>query len=64
MLGLKLKKMPHEGHEMHLCYLANLGYHVQDTSGYRRLVKGAKYVCANCGRAAAEKANLCRPKKI
>jgi hypothetical protein len=49
---------------MHLCYLANLGYQVQDTSGYRELVKGAKYVCANCGRAAAEKVNLCKPKKL
>lgn len=63
MFGIKTK-MPHEGHEMHLCYLANLGYNVQDTKGYRRLVRGAKYVCAICGRAAKEKVNLCRPKKI
>jgi len=63
MFGLK-SKMPNEACGIHLCYLANLGYQVQDTSEYRSLVRGAKYVCANCGRAAAEKENLCRPKKL
>jgi hypothetical protein len=57
-------KMPHEGHEMHLCYLANLGYQMQDTEDYRQLVRDAKYVCKVCGRAAADKMNLCQPKKL
>jgi hypothetical protein len=57
-------KMPHDGHEMHLCYLANLGYQMQGTNEYNKLVRGAKYVCKACGRAAAEKINLCRPTKL
>jgi len=63
MFGLK-PKMPHDGHEMHLCYLANLGYQAQDTEDYRKLVREAKYICQGCGRAAADKINLCRPKKL
>jgi hypothetical protein len=63
MFGFK-PKMPHDGHEMHLCYLANLGYQAQDTEDYRKLVRGAKYVCKSCGRAAAEKINLCQPTKL
>lgn len=57
-------KMPHDGHEMHLCYLANLGYQLQDTEDYKKLVRGAQYICDGCGRVAAEKINLCRPKKL
>jgi hypothetical protein len=63
MFGLK-PKMPHDGHEMHLCYLANLGYQTQDTEDYKKLVRNAKYICKSCGRAAAEEINLCRPAEL
>jgi hypothetical protein len=63
MFGLK-PKMPHDGHEMHLCYLANLGYQLQGTKDYKKLVQGARYICKSCGRAAADKINLCRLAKL
>lgn len=28
------------------------------------LAKGAKYICGNCFRAAADEANLCKPTQI
>ncbi len=31
---------------------------------YAARVKGAQFVCAKCGRAAAKKKHLCKPKKI
>ena len=54
-------KMPHEGHDQHLCYLQNLGFHTSEPQEYRKLVKDAKYVCKTCGRAAKNKENLCMP---
>ena len=57
-------KMPHDWHEIHLCYLANIGYQQQDSNEYKSLVRNAKYMCSHCGRAAAEKINLCRPVKL
>ena len=57
-------KMPHDWHEVHLCYLANLGYHLQNTNQYKSLVREAKYMCKQCGRVAADKMNLCRPVKL
>ncbi len=57
-------KMPHDLHEIHLCYLANLGYQAQETEEFRSLVRNPKYICKHCGRAAADKNNLCVPDKL
>ena len=57
-------KMPHPGHERHLCFLANLGYQVQYTEAYHALVSDGKFVCKACGRVAAQEDNLCRPEKL
>jgi hypothetical protein len=34
------------------------------TADYIKLVKGAQYVCAGCGRVAASAENLCAPQKL
>ncbi|MHC4394866.1 MAG: hypothetical protein ACYS1A_04360 [Planctomycetota bacterium] len=57
-------EMPHPGHENHLCLLANLGYHLQYSKGYKGLVSEGKFVCNGCGRVAAEKESLCKPAKL
>jgi len=33
-------------------------------SDLRAIVQGAKYICKKCGRAAANKRNLCCPTKL
>ena len=55
------EKMPHSGHDKHLCYLNNLGFQKSNTEDYKKLVKESKYMCENCGRTAADKNNLCKP---
>ena len=69
----KKAKMPHPGHEEHLCYLENIGYlrspellemGVDRKEEYRRLVRRAKFLCKKCGRAAAAEVNLCEPEKL
>jgi hypothetical protein len=57
-------KMPHPAHEEHLCYLQNLGYVESNLEDYKKLVKNPRYVCKNCGRAAADEKNLCKPDKL
>ncbi len=57
-------KMPHPAHDEHLCYLQNMGYIESNLEEYKKLVKDAKYVCKNCGRAAANEKNLCNPEKL
>lgn len=57
-------KMPHEGHDKHLCYLQNVGFVESNISEYKDLVKNAQYVCKGCGRAAASDRNLCKPEKL
>jgi hypothetical protein len=57
-------KMPHKGHDEHLCYLANLGFMIESPQEYRTLVKDAQYICKQCGRAAKSAANLCKPIKL
>jgi len=54
-------EMPHPGHEVHLCYLNNLGFQISNPEEYKKLVRDAKYMCKVCGRAAAKKENLCKP---
>ena len=57
-------KMPHPGHDKHLCYLTNLHFHQSNWSEYKKLVEGAQYICKLCGRSAADKNRLCRPVKL
>lgn len=57
-------KMPHPGHEKHLCLLQNTGYVQDNLAGYKNLVRNAKFVCKNCGRAAASDKNLCAPEAL
>ena len=57
-------KMPHTGHQQHLCYLTNLNYQIANPDEYKKLVTNPKYVCKLCGRTAAESDNLCKPVKL
>lgn len=57
-------KMPHEKHEEHLCYLHNLGFLQTNLEEWKALVRNPKFVCQNCGRAAASDKNLCKPDKL
>ena len=57
-------KLPHPGHDQHLCYLQNLGYVEANLEDYKTLVKDPKFVCKNCGRAGANEKNLCNPEKL
>jgi hypothetical protein len=57
-------KMPHPGHDQHLCYLANLGFMLESPEEYTKLVRNSKYMCTNCGRAANKAENLCKPVEL
>jgi len=66
-------KMPHPGHEGHLCYLENIGYlrsqelleiGVDRKEEFKRLVRRPKFFCRKCGRAASSEGNLCEPEKL
>jgi hypothetical protein len=57
-------KMPHTGHEHHMCYLVNIGFHKERPEEYQKLVKEPRYYCLTCGRVAHDEANLCAPRKI
>jgi hypothetical protein len=57
-------KMPHQGHEEHLCLLQNIGYVIDNMEDYKKLVKNPNHVCRVCGRAAVNKDNLCAPEKL
>ncbi len=58
------KKMPHEFHEEHLCYLENIGFIESSLDKYKELVRNANYVCRKCGRAAVSDKNLCEADKL
>ena len=57
-------KMPHAGHEEHLCLLQNTGYVSDNLEDYKKLVRNPNFVCKGCGRAAAKEENLCGPEKL
>ncbi len=57
-------RMPHPGHEKHLCLLQNTGYIKDNLADYKNLVRNGKFVCKNCGRAAASDKNLCAPEAL
>jgi len=57
-------KMPHPGHDKHLCYLNNLGFQNSNEKEYKQLVKNPEFLCKNCGRVAASQNNLCKPVKL
>ncbi len=57
-------KMPHPGHEEHLCYLQNVGFLLKNWDDYRSLVKNGKYICRACGRVAESESNLCVPEEL
>lgn len=56
--------MPHPGHNKHLCYLNNIGFHLSNLKEYKALVRGGKFLCKVCGRVAAKEDNLCKPAKL
>ena len=56
--------MPHWGHDEHLCLLENIGYLRVAPEDFKGLVKGAKFICKECGRVAGDERNLCAPEKL
>jgi hypothetical protein len=57
-------KMPHPGHDKHLCYLNNLGFQISNPEEYKQLVRDGKFMCKICGRVAASEKNLCKPVEL
>ncbi|MHC4758419.1 MAG: hypothetical protein ACYTE8_07155 [Planctomycetota bacterium] len=57
-------KLPHSGHNKHLCYLTNLGAQQRNRKMYEKLVSEANYLCMYCGRVAKRAKNLCKPVKM
>jgi hypothetical protein len=57
-------KMPHPGHEKHLCFLNNIGFQLSEPEEYKSLIKGGRFYCKVCGRVAANEKNLCKPEKL
>ena len=53
--------LPCRGHENHLCQLVEKKI---DLEKMKKLVKDARYICKNCGRAAAGETSLCAPEKL
>jgi len=49
------------GHENHMCQLVERKTDVNKLKGY---VRGAKYICKSCGRAAAKEEHVCAPEKL
>jgi hypothetical protein len=57
-------KLPHPGHDKHLCFLENIGYVKANLDEYKKLVRNSSFVCKNCGRTAASDKNLCKPESL
>lgn len=57
-------KMPHQGDERHLCYLAHMGFLTENLELYKDMVKKPEYFCRNCGRSANNPKFLCNPEKL
>jgi len=57
-------KMPHPGHDKHLCYLNNLRFQISNPKEYKALVKNGGFLCKLCGRVAGRENNLCRPMEL
>ena len=58
------EKMPHEGHEKHLCYLQGKGFIKENVEEYKNMVRNGKYMCKGCGRVAVKPESLCAPEKL
>ncbi len=48
-------------HASHMCDLMAKKTPIAEL---KKVVKGAQYLCAKCGRAAAKEENLCAPEKL
>lgn len=57
-------KIPHNGHNGHLCFLANMGFQQSNAREYKALVREPKFLCKLCGRVAADARNICSPVKL
>ncbi len=57
----KKKDRDQPGHSKHLCALIAGGYGFKQV---HTLVSTPQFICAKCGRAAAAKRNLCKPRKL
>ena len=55
------KTQPHPGHDTHICKMVEAK---TPTSELKPLVKNAKYICKECGRAASKAENLCSPEPL
>ena len=47
-----------------LCDLEKQGFVETNFKDYKKLVRYGRYVCADCGRVARKKKNLCNPKNL
>ena len=55
------KKMPHAGHEKHMCYMVNVRTSISEL---KKIAKNPKFICKNCARVARESKHLCNPVKL
>jgi hypothetical protein len=57
-------RLPHSGHNQHLCHLVDLGFQERRRKDYKKLVSEPKFVCKKCGRVAKDGRSLCNPRKL
>jgi hypothetical protein len=53
-----------DGHEKHLCTLAEGGLLERDLENFKALVRAPYFVCRRCGRVANAAGSLCEPEEI